>query len=64
MQTYVYLKYNGTKLKESIPGAPGGLRISYATLGAYMKYPKASFIALLPMWPIKIWLLSVRKKLL
>ncbi|MGB1448714.1 MAG: deoxyguanosinetriphosphate triphosphohydrolase [Flavobacteriaceae bacterium] len=34
---------NGFKLlTESQPGAPGGLRISYATLGAYMKYPKAS----------------------
>ena len=34
---------NGFKLlTESVPGAPGGLRISYATLGAYMKYPKAS----------------------
>jgi len=34
---------NGFKLlTESLPGAPGGLRISYATLGAYMKYPKAS----------------------
>ena len=34
---------NGFKLlTESLPGAPGGLRISYATLGAYMKYPKGS----------------------
>lgn len=34
---------NGFKLlTESLAGAPGGLRISYATLGAYMKYPKAS----------------------
>ena len=34
---------NGFKLMtESIEGAPGGLRISYATLGAYMKYPKGS----------------------
>ncbi len=24
------------------PGAPGGLRLSYATLGAFMKYPKES----------------------
>jgi dGTPase len=34
---------NGFKLlSESLLGAPGGLRISFATLGAYMKYPKAS----------------------
>lgn len=34
---------NGFKLiTESVEGAPGGLRISYATLGAFMKYPKAS----------------------
>ena len=34
---------NGFKLMtETIAGAPGGLRISYATLGAYMKYPKSS----------------------
>jgi len=34
---------NGFKiLTESLPGAPGGLRISYATLGAFMKYPKGS----------------------
>ena len=34
---------NGFKLlTESMEGTPGGLRISYATLGAYMKYPKAS----------------------
>jgi dGTPase len=34
---------NGFKLlSESVLGAPGGLRISFATLGAYMKYPKAS----------------------
>lgn len=29
-------------LASSRPGSPGGLRISYATLGAFMKYPKAS----------------------
>jgi len=34
---------NGFKiLCESHEGTPGGLRLSYATLGAYMKYPKAS----------------------
>ena len=34
---------NGFKLlTETVAGAPGGLRISYATLGAYMKYPKSS----------------------
>lgn len=34
---------NGFKLlTESLVGTPGGLRISYATLGAYMKYPKGS----------------------
>ena len=34
---------NGFKiLTESIEGTPGGLRLSYATLGAYMKYPKPS----------------------
>ncbi len=34
---------NGFKLlTESLAGTPGGLRISYATLGAYMKYPKGS----------------------
>jgi dGTPase len=34
---------NGFKLlTESMEGTPGGLRISYATLGAYMKYPKGS----------------------
>jgi dGTPase len=27
----------------SRPGIEGGLRISYATLGAFMKYPKESF---------------------
>ena len=35
---------NGFKiLTESLPGTPGGLRLSYATLGAFIKYPKASF---------------------
>ena len=29
-------------LTESRPGIPGGLRLSYATLGAFTKYPKAS----------------------
>lgn len=29
-------------LTESRPGVPGGLRLSYATLGAFMKYPKES----------------------
>src|SRR5690606_7003151 len=29
-------------LTNSRPGAEGGLRISYATLGAFMKYPKGS----------------------
>ncbi len=34
---------NGFKvLTESHPGASGGLRLSYATLGAFMKYPKES----------------------
>ncbi|WP_144669660.1 dGTP triphosphohydrolase [Dokdonia sp. Hel_I_53] len=34
---------NGFKiLTESRPGAEGGLRLSYATLGAFMKYPKES----------------------
>ena len=34
---------NGLKiLMESSPGIPGGLRLSYATLGAFTKYPKAS----------------------
>ena len=34
---------NGFKLlTESMEGTPGGLRLSYATLGAYMKYPKGS----------------------
>ena len=34
---------NGFKiLTESKPGAEGGLRLSYATLGAFMKYPKES----------------------
>jgi dGTPase len=34
---------NGFKLlTESRDGVPGGLRLSYATLGAFMKYPKAS----------------------
>lgn len=34
---------NGFKLlTESKAGVPGGLRLSYATLGAFMKYPKAS----------------------
>lgn len=29
-------------LTESRPGIPGGIRLSYATLGAFMKYPKES----------------------
>ena len=34
---------NGFKiLTESKEGTPGGLRLSYATLGAFIKYPKAS----------------------
>lgn len=34
---------NGFKiLTENRPGIPGGLRLSYATLGAFMKYPKES----------------------
>ena len=34
---------NGFKiLSQSKPGTPGGLRLSYATLGAFIKYPKAS----------------------
>ena len=34
---------NGLKiLTESRPGTQGGLRLSYATLGAFVKYPKAS----------------------
>lgn len=41
---------NGFKiLCQSMDGAPGGLRLSAATLGAYMKYPKAS----LPHKPTK-----------
>lgn len=34
---------NGFKiLTQDLKGRPGGLRLSYATLGAFMKYPKAS----------------------
>ena len=34
---------NGLKiLTDSLPGNDGGLRLSYATLGAFVKYPKAS----------------------
>ena len=34
---------NGFKiLTQNAPGTPGGLRLSYATLGAFIKYPKAS----------------------
>jgi len=34
---------NGFKiLTQNLEGRPGGLRLSYATLGAFMKYPKAS----------------------
>ncbi len=41
---------NGFKiLTESREGVPGGLRLSYATLGAFMKYPKES----LPKKPTK-----------
>lgn len=32
-------------LTESRPGIPGGLRLSYATLGAFIKYPKESLPA-------------------
>jgi dGTPase len=39
---------NGLKiLTDSLPGTEGGLRLSYATLGAFVKYPKAS----LPLKP-------------
>lgn len=39
---------NGLKiLTDSMPGSEGGLRLSYATLGAFVKYPKAS----LPLKP-------------
>jgi len=39
---------NGLKiLTDSLSGTEGGLRLSYATLGAFVKYPKAS----LPMKP-------------
>jgi len=41
---------NGFKiLTESTPGVTGGLRLSYATLGAFMKYPKES----LPVQPTR-----------
>jgi len=41
---------NGFKIvSQSMEGSPGGLRLSAATLGAYMKYPKAS----LPHKPTK-----------
>lgn len=41
---------NGFKfLSEDRPGIPGGVRLSYATLGAFMKYPKES----LPHKPTK-----------
>jgi dGTPase len=41
---------NGLKiLTQSVPGTDGGLRLSYATLGAFMKYPKES----LPKKPSK-----------
>ena len=34
---------NGLKiLTDSLPGTEGGLRLSYATLGTFVKYPKAS----------------------
>ena len=34
---------NGLKiLTDSLPGTEGGLRLSYATLGAFVKYPKSS----------------------
>ena len=34
---------NGLRLlTQSRPGTPGGLRLSYATLGTFIKYPKAS----------------------
>jgi dGTPase len=37
------LNANGfSVLTASRPGIEGGLRISYATLGAFMKYPKES----------------------
>ena len=46
-------------------GTPGGLRLSYATLGAFIKYPKAS----LPHRPTphvahKIWFFSGTKVIL
>ena len=35
---------NGLRIAtKSVEGTPGGLRLSYATLGAYTKYPKGSF---------------------
>ena len=35
---------NGFRIAtKSVEGTPGGLRLSYATLGAYTKYPKGSF---------------------
>ena len=35
---------NGFRIAtKSIEGTPGGLRLSYATMGAYTKYPKGSF---------------------
>ena len=35
---------NGFRIaSKSMEGIPGGLRLSYATLGAYTKYPKGSF---------------------
>ena len=41
---------NGFKiLTDAQPGTPGGLRLSYATLGAFIKYPKQS----LPLKPTR-----------
>ena len=35
---------NGFRIAtKSVEGTPGGLRLSYATMGAYTKYPKGSF---------------------
>ena len=42
--TYFEGNANGFRIaSKSMEGIPGGLRLSYATLGAYSKYPKGSF---------------------
>ena len=46
-QQHDLLHYEGNAngyrlLNRSAPGTPGGLRLSYATLGAFIKYPKES----------------------